>query len=94
MIVIASIKGIVMSSRYREFSSKPQEGKEAKTYKLNEITFFAPDLNITGVLKDWDLTCPADSLQRGAQIIVHFNRCAPSKGMQGVFDFSGYPTVK
>lgn len=90
MIVIGEISGIVIASEYREFKSRPVEGKEQKDYKLNEITFFAPSLNITGILKDWTLSLPAESLKSGDKITISYDRCSPSKGMRGVYDFGGF----
>lgn len=94
MIVIGELEGIVIASQYREFKSKPVEGKEQKDYKLNEVTFFAPSLNITGILKDWSLAIDSTLLKSGDRIIVKYDRCAPSKGMRGVYDFSGTLEIK
>lgn len=94
MIVIGRLKGIVMQSSYREFDSKAQEGKPSRKFQLNEIMFYCPDINITGYLRDWDLTIPASELKSGDKIEVCYNRCQPAKGFDGIFEFSGFPVLK
>lgn len=93
MVVIGKIKGIVMSSRFRTFDSKPQEGKPSRNFKLNEVMFFAPEVNITGLLRDWDLMVPAEEMKAGDTIEVCYNRCQPAKGFDGVYEFSGFPIL-
>lgn len=94
MITIAKIEGVLMSARIREFDSKPQEGKPSKHYKFHEFNFFAPALNITGTLKDWECTLEVSSVKPGEHILVYFNRCAPSKGMDAFFEFTGFCVKK
>ncbi len=90
MIIVGELKGIVISSAIREFDTKPTPEKPSKHFKLVEVTFFAPERNFTGVLKDWECSIEPSSLPSGASIVVAYNKCAPSKGMQGVFDFTGF----
>lgn len=94
MITIGKIEGLLMSARFREFDSKPQENKPSKHYKVYEYTFYAPALNITGTLKDWECTLDISTLKSGDTIIVHYNRCVPTKGMDAFFEFTGFCTKK
>lgn len=90
MIVIGSFEAIVMNSRFLEFQNKDK----TKTYQVNEIGFYCPGLNITGTLRDWELTIPAEQIKSGDQIIVNYQTCQRQKGNPSGFDFNGFPRLK
>ena len=95
MITIGTFEAVVTDSRYREFLRKanPEKKQDEKLFKLNEVNFFSPVLNITGILNDWDLTIPAEQLKAGMKIKVHFFKCNPAKGFRSHFEFQGKPEI-
>lgn len=88
-VYVGEVDGIVTFSRDREFDGK-QNGRH---YKLTETEFFCLSKNLSGILRDWDMTVNAEILKPGTKISVKFYRVQPVRGTASQFEFTGFPVV-